>query len=128
MGKKQKPKVEREIQDKPDYAADWFRPQPKPVKAKDESLLSVEDHLSKSTVTKLAALKAAMVAESQEQSAEKVNGKSARRAEARHGQSAEPADDGEKSFAELFDPVDEDDESFEDLLQKSKLDWRAFKE
>jgi hypothetical protein len=128
MGKKQRPRAEREIQDKPDYAADWFRPEPKPVKAKDESLLSVEDHLSQSTVKKLAALKDAMAAESQEQNAQKVNGKSARRAEAKHGQSAERVDDGEKSFAELFDPVDEDDESFEDLLEKSKLDWRAFKE
>jgi hypothetical protein len=128
MGKKQRPRAEREIYDKPDYAADWFRPEPKPEKAKDESQLRVEDRLSESTVGKLAALKAAMGAESQESKAKQVPEKSARRTGSHHGQPAEPVDDGVKSFAELFDPVDEEHESFEELLNQSKLDWRAFKE
>ncbi|QSO54360.1 hypothetical protein JZ785_11670 [Alicyclobacillus curvatus] len=32
------------------------------------------------------------------------------------------------SFAELFDPAPADDDSFEDMLGKSKLDWRSFKD
>jgi hypothetical protein len=128
MGKKQRPRAEREIYDKPDYAADWFRPEPKPVKAKEETQLRVEDRLSESTVGKLAALKAVMEAESQEPKAKQTQNKSARRTGPSHRQPAEPLDDDVKSFAELFDPVDEEHESFEELLNQSKLDWRAFKE
>ena len=117
-----------EIQDKPDYAADWFRPKPKPAKPKgdDAAKLSVEDRLSGGTVAKLSELKAKMESEAQA----RENGQAGKKAVRKHSSPARLADpdDESKSFAELFDPQEDETDSFEDLLKESKLDWRSFKD
>ncbi|CAM3715386.1 hypothetical protein [Alicyclobacillus pomorum] len=129
MAKKRKTtRTADEIQDKPDYAADWFRPKPKPEKSKvdDAAKLSVEDRLSGGTVAKLAELKAKMESDAQAHE----EGQAGKRAARKHSSPARPADpdDESKSFAELFDPQEEETDNFEDLLNESKLDWRSFKE
>lgn len=130
MGKKRKPlRSNQEIHDKPDFAADWFVGEPKKKekpKPRDESAVSVGDHLSDGLMKRLEAMKAAMEAEAAPAPAAKGTAKSM-------GGNKKPRavrveDDGEKSFAELFDPEEESEDSFEELLGDSKLDWRSFKE
>ena len=128
MAKKRKTtRTADDILDKPDYAADWFRPKSKPEKPKvdDAAKLSVEDRLSGGTVAKLAELKAKMETEAQAHE----NGQSEKQVVRKPSSPARPAnlDDESKSFAELFDPQEDDTDNFEDLLNESKLDWRSFK-
>ncbi len=116
--------VAHEPEDKPDYAADWFRPAPKPVKPKADAdaQLHVADFLDSDAAAKLAKLKAEM--ESAEKPSPAKKGTSAKRvAPLRRAD----GDDAELSFAELLNPSDEDEEDFSKLLEESRLDWRAFK-
>ncbi len=136
--------------DKPEYAADWFRAEKpkKPAaekKAEESGQTSVEDHLGQPALAALAKLKAEMAeaaAKQEAAKAAKVAGeKVAHKVDPSRTRNSvtknrtkfaavtqEDESEREASFAELFDPVEPDDASFEELLKKSKLDWRAFKD
>lgn len=122
--------------DKPDYAADLFRPpvrHPEAKKDADDSRATVRDRLDGGALAKLETWKAELERSAaankpapqttQRDRSERSTGAAARNASARSESQANPL-----SFAELFDPQDKTEESFADLLDKSKLDWHKFKE
>ena len=119
----------RDVEDKPSYAADYARSEPKPEKPKQvpaDERVSVEDALGALVKDKLAVLKAQMEAAAEPPtSAVKMKGNPPKPP----GKSAEQrlADDDTRSFAALFDPAEEDEASFDEMLKDSKLDWHHFK-
>jgi hypothetical protein len=128
--RKVKPYSEESGQDKPDWAADLFRGEKKPKKAAkplESTEVLLGDRLGKGVVDKLSALKAQMSnlppSSAQQQTTQKKAPVLQKAAKAR------PEDNGDASFAELFDPQESDDDSsFAELLRDSKLDWRSHKE
>lgn len=141
MAKRKKPASPvraQEIQDKPDFAADWFR-EPRAEKksatsdaasAKLEKDVTVQDRLAPGTMDKLAALKEQMDKE-QAAAAAKATAAATKRQPAavkpRRSPDSGGRPDRDLSFSELFDPVDEDESSFEDMLKDAKQDWRNYK-
>ncbi|MCL6515722.1 hypothetical protein [Alicyclobacillus sp.] len=127
--------------DKPAFAADIVPEPAKPREKRADGLtgITAADRFGRDTAEKLAKLKAAIQAETERAAKEAQSGRSPRRADGpvrprsgtagRTGTRPEEADaEREASFAELFDPQPGDDESFADLLERSQLDWRKFKD
>lgn len=81
------------------------------------------DTVSSDVAARLSALRAELEAEAQPQAPAKVRAQPSRR---RPKALALTAQDGDESFEKLFNPKD-DEASFEELLNQSKLDWKAFK-
>ncbi|MCL6636381.1 MAG: hypothetical protein K6T26_00415 [Alicyclobacillus sp.] len=148
MGKKQKrghSNTQPEGLDKPAWArgegspAERKQPQPSKAAARpglaqpvvaDAPAIPAAERWGKDVTEKLAALKAQMQsATASPAPPADWPGKAANGAAGRPSQSARSIEqtEDEESFAELFNPAEEED-SFADLLAKSKLDWRKFKD
>ncbi|QSO49100.1 hypothetical protein [Alicyclobacillus mengziensis] len=140
--------------DKPDFAADWFGKTEQKAeghaesqkhgakKDADESQPTVAQFLGNDMASRLRQMKAALEEEASRQEKKSAQGEksssrsAAGKGAAGKGRAALQQDPDERdkdvredaSFAELFDPAPADDEPFEQMLDKSKLDWRSFKE
>ncbi|WDL98052.1 hypothetical protein [Alicyclobacillus sp. ALC3] len=136
--------------DKPEYAADWFREEKpkKPAadkKVEENGQTLMQDHLGQSALAALAKLKAEMAAVAAKEEAAKAAKVAGEKVAHKVDSGRTPnsvvknrskfaaatqteESEREASFAELFDPAEPDDASFEELLKKSKLDWRTFKD
>lgn len=151
---KKRPVVVEDGRDKPDFAADWFgkagqkaeghaQSQKQGVKKdSDESQPTVAQFLGNDMASRLRQMKTALEEEATRQEKKSAQGeKLSSRSATGQGPAGKSRvalrpdpDEAEKdvredaSFAELFDPAPADDESFEQMLDKSKLDWRSYKE
>lgn len=144
MGKRSKfaqRAAEHEADDKPAWAVDpdlrHERPRRTPAQAQargqargarrpsaeGDFAAPLADTVSSDVAARLSALRAELEAEAQPQAPAKVRAQPSRR---RPKALALTAQDGDESFEKLFNPKD-DEASFEELLNQSKLDWKAFK-
>jgi hypothetical protein len=88
---------------------------------------ALEEAVGDAVRGRLAALKAELEANQPQGKAVSGTGAGGARTGKKPQPSARAKEEDEASFAELFEPRDEEGMSFEELLNQSKLDWKAFK-